>query len=147
MRTFVLWCGMLACPVALADSASTHQAAEELVHTMHLGEQMRAMVPALIDNFAATKPQDPKFRQVMQQFFDTWFTAAELEPRIIEIYADTFTEDELRQYIRFYKTPAGQKLLEKSPELSARGMEVGRQIVTAHKADLIKLIEASGIQP
>lgn len=147
MRTFVLWCGMMVSPVALADSASTHQAAEELVHTMRLGEQMRAMVPALIENFSATKPQDPKFRQIMQQFFDTWFTAAELEPRIIEIYADTFTEDELKQYIRFYKTPAGQKLLEKSPELSARGMEVGRQIVTEHKADLIKLIEASGAKP
>ena len=147
MRTFVLWCGILASPLALADSASTHQAAEELVHTMHLGEQMRAMVPALIENFAASCPQDPKFRQVMQQFFDTWFTAAELEPRIVEIYADTFSEDELKQFIRFYKTPAGQKLLEKSPELSARGMEIGRQIVTEHKADLMKLIEASVAQP
>ena len=147
MRTFVLWCGMLACPVALADSASTHQAAEELVRTMHLGEQMRAMVPALIENFSAMRPQDPKLRQIMQQFFDTWFTAAELEPRIIEIYADTFTEQELKQYVRFYKTPAGQKLLEKSPELSARGMEIGRQIVTEHKADLIKIIEASGVSP
>jgi hypothetical protein len=147
MRTFVLWCGMLACPVALADSASTHQAAEELVRTMHLGEQMRAMVPALIENFSAMRPQDPKLRQIMQQFFDTWFTAAELEPRIVEIYADTFTEQELKQYVRFYKTPAGQKLLEKSPELSARGMEIGRQIVTEHKADLIKIIEASGVSP
>ena len=57
----------------------------------------------------------------------------ELQPQVfvdavIPIYADTFTVAELDQLIAFYKSPLGQKMVEKSPELMDRSMSVGSDL-------------------
>jgi len=44
----------------------------------------------------------------------------QLMPRMIDIYVEAYTEQELRDLIAFYKTPIGKKTLEKTPlELQA----------------------------
>ena len=47
-------------------------------------------------------------------------------PELIEnsaqAYAETFTTDELKQYVAFYASPAGQALLKKLPELTQRSL-------------------------
>jgi hypothetical protein len=45
----------------------------------------------------------------------------------INLYVDVFSESELRELIRFYKTPLGQKLIEKTPLLMQRSMRIGQQ--------------------
>ena len=42
----------------------------------------------------------------------------------IDIYAETFNEEELKGLIEFYKSPVGQKFIGKNPELMKRTMEV-----------------------
>ena len=46
------------------------------------------------------------------------------------IYAGTFTEDELKGLIEFYKGPVGRKFIEKQPELMKRQMEVTQKMMT-----------------
>ena len=41
-----------------------------------------------------------------------------LGPTIIDIYAQTFTEQELDIIVTFYKTPAGIALLDKMPQIN-----------------------------
>jgi hypothetical protein len=43
---------------------------------------------------------------------------ADLMDSIAIIYAQTFTADELQQYVTFYSTPAGQKLLSKNFDIN-----------------------------
>jgi uncharacterized protein len=38
------------------------------------------------------------------------------------MYADVFTEDELRQVVAFYKSPGGQAFLDKTPQLMQRSI-------------------------
>jgi hypothetical protein len=45
----------------------------------------------------------------------------------INLYVDVFSESELRELIRFYETPLGQKLIEKTPILMQRSMLIGQQ--------------------
>lgn len=45
----------------------------------------------------------------------------------INLYVDVFTESELRELIRFYQTPLGQKLIEKTPVLMQRTMLLTQQ--------------------
>jgi hypothetical protein len=48
-----------------------------------------------------------------------------------EIYASTFSESELKGLIAFYHSPAGRALVLKTPDLTAKTMEIGqRQLAT-----------------
>jgi hypothetical protein len=40
-----------------------------------------------------------------------------LEPDYVKLYADTYSEEELDGIITFYRSPVGQAMLEKTPEL------------------------------
>jgi Uncharacterized protein conserved in bacteria (DUF2059) len=57
-------------------------------------------------------------------FFLENFKWDEVKPKLAKLYADTFTEAELREIDAFYETPAGQKAVAKLPTL----MQVGGQI-------------------
>ena len=57
----------------------------------------------------------------------------DLQPRFGEIsnevavlYAKNFTEQELKDILAFYKTPAGQKLLKAQPNIIASSMDFAR---------------------
>ena len=50
-----------------------------------------------------------------------------LKDDYISIYAETFTEEELKGIIKFYKTPIGQKFVKETPELMKRSMEISRK--------------------
>jgi hypothetical protein len=57
-------------------------------------------------------------------FFVENFKWDEVKPKLAKLYADTFTEAELKEIDAFYETPAGQKAVAKLPTL----MQVGGQI-------------------
>lgn len=52
-----------------------------------------------------------------------------LMPRMIDIYVEAYTEQELRDLIAFYETPTGKKVLEKTPLLMPQGAQAGRELV------------------
>ena len=59
-----------------------------------------------------------------------------LKPRMIEIYVEAYTEQELRELIAFYKTPTGMKTLEKTPLELLELLNAGRrEIEGASKTD------------
>jgi uncharacterized protein len=47
-----------------------------------------------------------------------------LKDDYIAIYADTFSEEELKGLLEFYQSPVGQKFISKNPELMKKTMEV-----------------------
>jgi uncharacterized protein len=47
----------------------------------------------------------------------------------IALYAETFTEPQLKDLVAFYKTPSGQAYIEKQPELMKRSMEITQKML------------------
>ena len=50
-----------------------------------------------------------------------------LDENMVDIYDKYFDQNEINDYIRFYKTPAGQKLIQVSPDIQKDLMEVMSQ--------------------
>lgn len=48
---------------------------------------------------------------------------------MIEVYASVYTEEEIKDIIKFYKSPAGQKMLAKMPELMNASMAVVQNLM------------------
>ncbi|WP_164513439.1 DUF2059 domain-containing protein [Thiosocius teredinicola] len=65
-----------------------------------------------------------------------------LEPHYVQIYVDVFSEDELRDLIAFYRTPLGQKMLEKMPQIMQASLAISQQ----QMRDILPQIQSLGVE-
>jgi hypothetical protein len=144
---------MVVAPVgARADDASKQAKVKELFAVMHMDHSLDRMrsamaqqVQATAKNASGAETMTPAKKQMQQEFIDNSmkvvddnFGWAVLEPAYVKLYADTYTEAELDGILAFYKSPSGQALLTKTPELSAGSM----QIVHGHMGDFQPKMQA-----
>ncbi|HEU4885414.1 MAG TPA: DUF2059 domain-containing protein [Longimicrobium sp.] len=66
----------------------------------------------------------PEIRAVLREFMDEHFRYDEMEPDFIRMYADAFTEEEIRGLTAFYRTPIGQRVVETLPEIGAASQRI-----------------------
>ena len=118
-------------PAAHADDASRRAKAAQLVtllHTERMVQQNSATIMKQVSD-AAEKEIGPNptpeskarlagLENIISQLIDAQLDWKALGPTIIDIYAQTFTEQELDVIVTFYKTPAGIALLDKMPQIN-----------------------------
>ena len=91
--------------------------------------------------------QQAKFSKQMQASMDAakkvmnWDS---IKPIFVKIYADNFDEAELAGLIAFYKTPVGQKWIEKQPQIQAATVQAMAQIMPKLQAAILKASTPSG---
>ena len=127
---------------AVAPSAGAMAAAAQLLALMNLESVMRASTSAMLAAQVKQQPAMAPFRDVMQAWADSIMTLKAMAPALNRVYAETFSEGELRQLIAFYQTPIGRKLAAVTPALSRRGAEVGSEIAEANLPMLQAMIQA-----
>ena len=125
-----------------AQEASRRAMAEELLNLMNVQEtieksfaMIKQMIPAQTEKIkqvtgqtnmpANVSGQADKMMDMMAQEL-SW---DKMKEDYIALYADTFTEEELKGIIAFYKSPAGQAFTKKQPELTKRSMEMSQKFM------------------
>lgn len=123
----------------LADEASKTAKVEELLQLTHADrmltqvfDQMKGMVTAQVSK--TNMPEESRLAAVeMQQKMMTLIADrmswAKVKPAYIRIYSETFTEEEIDGILGFYRSPAGQAMLEKMPQLMQKSMAVSQQLM------------------
>jgi uncharacterized protein len=142
MTVFLLGLSPLAAWCAEPDSH--RQAAMELLKAMNMESVMITAANATLDAQAQSNPGLAPYRDVIQKWMEKYLTWDAVGPRMTDLYAEAFTEPEIRDMIAFYKTPTGQKALAKMPVLMQQGMQIGMEITQQHKAELEAMIHARG---
>lgn len=134
---------------ARADDASLHAKAQELVTLLHTDR----MVTQISDSFRKgtddraqqTVGQNPTpdakaklddFEKKVSDTIDSEIGWKLLEPQFVDIYASTFTEDELTGILAFYKSAAGIAFLEKTPNVNSQVTKLTRMRAAALQAKL-----------
>lgn len=129
---------------AQSPSPESTAAAKELLNTMNLAEQFKALMPMIMKNM---KPALVQGRTDLDRDYDVivpilleGFQAriGELIDAVAVIYAGNFSAEELRAVAGFYKTPVGQKFLQKTPALMQQTMAAGQQFGQSVAADMQK---------
>ena len=129
---------------AQSPSPESTAAAKELATTMKLTEQFKTMMPLIMKNL---KPVLVQGRSDLDRDYDVLvpillegFQAriGELVDAVAVIYASNFSAEELRAVTAFYKTPAGQKFLQKTPAVMQQTMAAGQQFGQSAAADMQK---------
>ena len=123
---------------ARADEASKAAKVKELFAVMHMDHSldrmrsaMQQQVQATAKNASGTEQMTPDKKKIQQEFVDNSMKVVDenfgwpvLESAYVKLYADTYTEAELDAILAFYKSPAGQAYLTKTPTLSGGVMQI-----------------------
>lgn len=139
--------------VARADDASHRAKAEELITLQNVqksvsqvAERIRQQINEIADRTAGPNPSPEAktkvsdFEKQAGQMIDTQIGWAALHPRFTDIYVKSFTEEELDAIVAFYKTPAGNALITKMPEVNSQMGQLGQSRVEALQPQLQQLL-------
>jgi hypothetical protein len=127
--------------VTHADDASKHAKVEEMIHVTkmdqmmsqvmdQMSERMKAMTSQQTANLNMSADQRKVFDDYqahIHQIMADSISWEKMKPLIITIYSETYTDEELDGILAFYRTPAGQALVAKSPQLMAKTMDLVQQ--------------------
>jgi len=80
-------------------------------------------------------------RAAFTQWFDEQIKWTEIKPKMVEIYAHDFTEEELRTLLAFLEKPLGQKVMSKLPLVMQDGALAGHEYFISKKDSLIAKIQ------
>ncbi len=129
-------------PPARGATPAARASAREVVALLNMEKVIRAGVEAMFDLQVQQQPEMAPFRATMQTWANKHVSGPELLDKIVSIYAEEFTEQQLRDLAAFYRTPTGRRLAEVSPQLSKRGAEAGAAVAQAHIGELQAMLEA-----
>ncbi len=122
----------------VAQDKERYKAADELLKTLNSEKLIKVMLdqfrPMLLQQYSSMG-LSPKIMAKKQEIIDIIFDIMEEEFKwdkikddMITIYADVYTTDELNELNEFFKTPIGQKYIEKTPEIMQKSMAFGQKI-------------------
>ncbi len=137
---------------ARADEASKEAKVKELFAVMHMErnldemmQSMRIQVKMFAENGEGSQPMTPAKKTIEQNFINNAlqvvnqsFSWPVMEPAYIKLYMGTYTESELDGMLAFYKSPAGQAMLNNDTHLKAGVM----QIVHSHMGEFESKMQA-----
>ena len=127
---------------AQTPSPEAMTAARNLVTTLKLSDQYKALLPVILLGLKPVLTQDrPELERdfdaklpTMAEAYAPYYTA--MVDGAAAIYASNFTVEELREMEAFYRRPAGQKLLDKSQALNQQSTQIGQDISRKATEDL-----------
>jgi len=61
---------------------------------------------------------------------------SEVKPQMVKIYDELFTEEELSAIVAFDKSPAGKALIDKTPAITGKSLEVGLRQLSSAMSDI-----------
>ena len=117
-------------------------AARELVVTMRTADQFKALMPIIVRNL---KPAIVQNRPEVERDYDAIMPlmleamnarVTGLIDEITALYARSFTVAELNDITAFYRSPTGQKFLEKLPAITQDSMAIGQKFGQSIAAEL-----------
>jgi hypothetical protein len=141
------------CPGARADDAARRAKVGELITVMHMDrlmDQMMAAAKSQLEQAAAQMPGGdsltPEQKKIMADYEEQSLKLVSdalswnaLQPNFIDLYSKTFTEDEIDGMVAFYKSPAGQAMLTKMPQLMTASMTMVQEKTVALQPRLKEL--------
>lgn len=136
VRGFLFLLALLAFARPLAAQEPTPgqlRAAERLVAVMQVERTWAPMMDHMVTEMHRTSPDTSAHAREMEaqlrETFATRFGWERVRPEYVRLYADLYTEEELRQLTAFYESPVGQKSLRIAPEVATRTMEMVQRLL------------------
>ncbi len=128
-------------PWMLQAGEAERQAAGELLEATRFEKIMEDSTNAAIQMVKQANPEIAPYEATLRKFYKKHMGAESLKEEMVAMYAEIFSAKELKDIAAFYKTPAGQKALEKIPEIMQRAMQIAHNRLFQHMGELQEMLE------
>jgi hypothetical protein len=141
---FLLFCSAVKAQTATV-TPSQLKAAEDVIIASKADAHFKSSMDVMLKQASATLPEDKraKFIEVMNSFVAKYVNWDIMKDQLASLYAQQFTEKELKDLAVFYRSPLGIKLNEKQPILLQKGADLGQQAVQSHQVELQQMMQAA----
>jgi uncharacterized protein len=112
------------------------RAADELIKVLHVEKSVNDAIDIMVKSFVQASPELGQFEDLLRAFLTKYMAWDALRGDYAQLYADTFSEDEIKQLMNFYRTPAGQKLIDSLPQIMKKASALGQAKVAGHLDEL-----------
>lgn len=126
---------------AHADQASKQAKAEEIMQLTHVNQLMKRVMDQMTQRMQAsateqatrmhlTPDQQTAFNDYqakLNQLITSSVQWEKIKPIMVQVYTETYTDEELDGILAFYRTPVGQSLIAKNPEIMSKTMTLMMQ--------------------
>lgn len=109
---------------SVSAAPASEKSVRELMNLTGAGNLGVAVVQNMVQNLKKAIPNAP------ESFWDEFMKEInpdELVNRVVPIYQKNLSEEDVKAAIKFYKTPAGKRLIEKQPIVVQESMMAGQQ--------------------
>ena len=123
-----------------AETDSHRQAVEKLFELTHMQQKIEISVGNVL---ALQLQQSPALREhedLLTQFLEKNIGWTGMKDNLITMYMAAFTEQELNEINTFYATPAGQKMIQRLPELIQQRDRLAMQRMQENMGELQQAI-------
>ncbi len=121
---------------AHADEASKKAKIEELIQLTNMNHLMSQMLGQMTERMKASAAEQASsmnmnaaqkaiyddYQQKVSQLLTDTVSWDKMKPVMIQVYSETYTDEELDGILNFYRSPAGQAMVAKSPQLMSKTM-------------------------
>ena len=136
MKRITLICLLLALPL-LANADPT----VELLEVMGGKDQMQQMHNQFITMMARANPGMATHQDVVKKWAEKYLSWDEMKTGLSAVYKKHFTDAEIKELLKFYKTPIGKKSIVKMPVLFREGSEVGLNLAQKYQPQLKQMLD------
>jgi uncharacterized protein len=126
---------------AETPAVSSHEQAARELYDLVGGAKAVEMGAEAMLAVVRKQPEMAPYEDVFRSWYKKVFADGELEREVPKLYVASFTEEDLRGLMAFYRTPLGQKALTRMPELMKQAAELGAQIAQKHQGELKEMLE------
>lgn len=119
-----------------APSASHLKAAEEVLAILDMETTLAETVDSTLRLQIEANPMLQDFEDIMRAFLKKYLGWQSIKGPLVGLYAESFTETELRDLRAFYRTPLGAKVAKLLPVLFEKGAKIGQDLVEEHQGEL-----------
>lgn len=137
---------VLALVPAMADEASKSARIEEMLKltnadamTNQMIDQMRKL--AVQNTSQAGGPEEQTIQNRIFDLLKQELSWEKMKPHYVQLYNELFTEQELDGIVAFYRSPAGQAMTKKMPELVQRSIALSQRQMSEVMPKVKQIIE------
>ena len=143
MRMGILALVLFTASHAFAEVVPTesHRAAAREVYMLAGGTTAaKGAAEAMIAAMPANDKNSESIKKIIMTWCDRVFAGGDFENDMALIYAKYFSENELKELAKFYKTDLGQKITSSLPILMKEGAALGAKHGQLHQGELIQML-------
>ncbi|MBO4511424.1 MAG: DUF2059 domain-containing protein [Victivallales bacterium] len=114
----------------------------QLFEIMEMDKTMKETANKMVGKQLNALPKETlqKIRPVVVQYLEKYLNYESVKQKMADVYLKYFAVNDIKELIKFYQTPVGQKFIKNQSQLMVESAEIGTKQVTAHQAELQQML-------